>query len=99
MHFLISDGGQGRHHHVETVKPRPPFDVVIPCSADGDDQHQEQPDFFKMAKRGHQRSVSVASCQLSVVRIAKIPTWNIPAHELLATYPRFPIHDYKTKRP
>ena len=38
MDFLVTDSGQGRDHHIESVEPGPAFDVVIARSTGDDDQ-------------------------------------------------------------
>jgi hypothetical protein len=63
MDFLVSDGGERGDHHVEAVKPRPVFDVVIAGGTDHHDQQEKRADSAQVAKGGH------GSCQLSAISL------------------------------
>src|SRR6516225_4231210 len=99
MHFLISDGGQCRDHHVEAIEPRPALDEVISRRADGNNQHQESTDISQVAKGWH----GVVQTRVATAALA-VPAWATP-HRSEQTMndkrltPLFPTHDYKTKRP
>ncbi len=56
MYFLISNGGQGRDHHVEAVEPRPALDVVVASGANQHHHHEEYADFPEMTKCWHRKS-------------------------------------------
>ena len=50
MDFLVPDGAQGDHDHVEAVKPAPVLDVVEPGRTHGGEQQQCQSDDFQQAE-------------------------------------------------
>src|SRR5678815_1806515 len=57
MGLLVSDGGEGRDHHVEAIEPRPAFDEVKTGSARERKPEQGHADEPQVAKRFHGPSV------------------------------------------
>jgi hypothetical protein len=62
VHFLIANGGEGSHHHVEPVEPRPALDVVISGGAHQGQPRQRRRDDLKVAQGFHKNSFK---CQVS----------------------------------
>ena len=51
--FLISDGGEGRYHHVETIEPGPTLDEVKAGGADKSEGKQRHADESHIAQGFH----------------------------------------------
>ena len=94
MHLLISDGGQGRHHHVEAIEPRPALDVVIARRANRHYQQQERADSSEIAEGFHENSLGGDQCLVaSENRLVGMFLFPATDHWSLTT---FSTHDYKS---
>jgi hypothetical protein len=53
MNFLVSDGGESRNHHVETIEPWPSLDDVKSGRTDESESEQRRADKSQVAQGFH----------------------------------------------